>query len=113
MPLHAASIVGLRPYMKNRRLRRRVTFLRKKMGRFSKTEQRVYLFLGEGGLFYGEEFLPPTQPCWGRIMTKMLVAGIALLSKIYALGLNPVIVLRIKELLGADINNNLYLFDEF
>lgn len=27
MPLHAASIVGLRPYMKNRRLRRRVTFL--------------------------------------------------------------------------------------
>lgn len=26
VPLHAASIVGLRPYMKNRRLRRRVTF---------------------------------------------------------------------------------------
>ncbi|MEE1068695.1 MAG: hypothetical protein UH678_09395, partial [Fibrobacteraceae bacterium] len=27
VPLHAASIVGLRPYMKNRRLRRRVTFI--------------------------------------------------------------------------------------
>ena len=27
VPLHAAGIVGLRPYMKNRRLCRRVTFL--------------------------------------------------------------------------------------
>ena len=33
----------------------------KKMGRFSKTEQRVYLFLGEGGLFYGVEIFP-THP---------------------------------------------------
>ena len=45
-------------------------------------------------------------------MTKMLVASIVLLLKIYVLDLNPVIALRVKELLGTDVNNNLCLFDK-